>query len=419
MNRGPTWRGTNDQPSLANASWLRAPATQTVLRVIANGGYAARIVGGAVRNGVLGRSVRDIDIATEAVPEEIMRLASDAGLRVVPTGLSHGTVTIVVDGRPFEVTTLREDVATYGRHADVKFTADWVGDARRRDFTMNALYCDADGLLFDPLDGLGDLQSRTVRFIGDPRARIREDYLRILRFFRFFSEYGVGDIDRDGLDACVRERAGIRLLSGERLRQEFLRLLVAPRALDALQAMFEFGLIGEFLPAVPRLNHLARLCGIDNDRSPVLRLAVASVSVNEDAARIHNRLRLANAEYQTLQSVEHALRCAQAPDTAAARRWLYQRGTQRFYDQVLIAWSRSFAELGNPVWADAYTLPERWSPPVLPVDGKTALELGAAPGPDIGRVLRDVEALWLDSDFSLDDDALRAALAERIAGGSG
>lgn len=422
MNRGPhgpPGDGADETPFLADAAWLKASPTQTVLRVITDGGFAARIVGGAIRNGVLGRPVRDIDIATEATPEDVTRVAQDAGLKVVPTGLSHGTVTVIVEGHPFEVTTLREDVATFGRHAEVRFTDDWAGDARRRDFTMNALYCDADGRLYDPLGGLSDLQSQTVRFIGDPSERIREDYLRILRFFRFFSEYGTGDIDRDGLDACVRERAGIRRLSGERLRQELIKLLAAPRVLDALQSMFDFGLLGEFLPTVPHLNHLARLCGIDDGGDPVLRLAVLGVCVSEDAETLHHRLRLSNTEYQTLKRVEEALRVDRVPDAVAARRWLYRAGVKVYGDQVLIAWSRSYSELGKPEWAHTHTLPQRWTPPSFPVTGKTALELGAAPGPAVGRALRDVETLWLDSDFSLDDDALRAALAQRILADGG
>ena len=418
MNRGPRPRGTDNLPSLANAPWLMAPATQTVLRVIEDGGYGARVVGGAVRNTVLRRPVHDIDIATEASPAEVTRLAGSAGLRVVETGISHGTVTVIADQQPFEVTTLREDVATDGRRAEVRFTGDWTGDAQRRDFTMNALYCDADGRLFDPLGGYDDLNSGIVRFIGDAGERIREDYLRILRFFRFYAEYGTKEIDRAGLDACVRERAGIRKLSGERLRQELIKLLRAPQALISLQVMFEYGLLGEFLASAPRLNQAARLCGIDDGQNPILRLAVVSVSVEEDVERIANRLRLANAEIETLGCVAPALRMHSAPDDAAARKWLYSCGEKQFRCQVLVAWSRSFAQLGSADWSRVYSLPERWTAPTFPMTGKLALELGARPGPQLGQALRDVEAMWIESDFSLDHATLRDALAKKVVSGA-
>ena len=248
-----------EPPNLAGADWLTRPQTRAVLAALAAKGFAARAVGGAVRNALLGRTVGDIDIATSARPEEVIAAARAAGLAAVPTGIDHGTVTVIADQVPYEVTTLRRDVATDGRHATVAFTDDWEADARRRDFTLNALYCDAEGQVFDPLGGYPDLVAQRVRFIGDAHERIREDYLRILRFFRFTAEYAAGPPDAAGLAACVSEREGLTRLSAERVRQELLRLLVAPRAAELVRAMQDYGILALVLPAAPRPALLAVL----------------------------------------------------------------------------------------------------------------------------------------------------------------
>jgi poly(A) polymerase len=200
-------------PSLKDAEWLKRPETKRVFAALSADGVETRAVGGAVRNTLLGLPVTEIDLATTALPEQVMALARKAGLKAIPTGIEHGTVTVVVDGAPFEVTTLRRDVETYGRHATVAFTEDWEEDARRRDFTLNALYAGSDGTVFDPLGGYADLVAGRVRFIGEAEARIKEDYLRILRFFRFNAYYGKGPLDPEGLQASVRLRAGLDQLS--------------------------------------------------------------------------------------------------------------------------------------------------------------------------------------------------------------
>ena len=216
-------------PDLSQADWLSRPATQAVFAALTAHGAEARAVGGAVRNALMGTPVKDVDIATTALPADVMRLATQAGLHAVPTGFEHGTVTVVAQHVPFEVTTLRRDIETFGRHARVTFTTDWTEDARRRDFTMNALYCSADGTVHDPLDGYADVLARRVRFIGDARERIREDFLRTLRFFRFVAEYGNGaPPDPEGLAAAIAEKAGLSGLSGERIRAELLLLLAVP-----------------------------------------------------------------------------------------------------------------------------------------------------------------------------------------------
>ena len=238
-----------------DGAWLREGPLPRLLDVLDRDGEEARVVGGAVRNALLGEPVGDIDVATTAVPEEVMRRAEAAGFKPVPTGIEHGTVTVVIDGTPFEVTTLREDVETFGRHARVAFGRDWRRDAERRDFTMNALYAARDGTIHDHVGGLADLEERRVRFIGDPARRIAEDYLRILRFFRFHAAYGHGgQPDADGLAACIAARAGLETLSRERVRMEMLKLLVAPHAVPALAAMSGGGPAGERCSAACRCS---------------------------------------------------------------------------------------------------------------------------------------------------------------------
>ncbi len=242
---------THTLPSLAEADWLKWPGVVQIFSALGARGHEVRAVGGAVRDVLLGRSVQDVDFATTALPETVMELATEAGLKAIPTGIDHGTVTVVAGGRPFEVTTLRKDVETYGRRAKVSYTDDWAADAGRRDFTINALYADAEGTLFDPRDGYGDIEARHIRFIGDARARVREDYLRILRFFRFNAELEAGDFDEEGLRACVIEHAGLHELSAERVRSELLRLLGAEDALKALWKMYDYGLLVQILGGVP------------------------------------------------------------------------------------------------------------------------------------------------------------------------
>jgi len=220
-----------------DAPWLNSGPAARVLELLNGGGEEARVVGGAVRNALLGVPIGDVDVATTAVPDEVVRRAREAGIKSVPTGIEHGTVTLVADGQPFEVTTLREDTETFGRKARVSFGRDWIGDARRRDFTINALSVGIDGVVHDYVGGLDDIAARRVRFIGEAGARIEEDYLRILRFFRIHAAFGVGEVDRNGYRACISARAGLATLSAERMRMEILKLLVADGAVGAVVAM--------------------------------------------------------------------------------------------------------------------------------------------------------------------------------------
>ncbi len=257
VERGP------EAPSLQGAAWLERPETKAVFAALGRDGAETRAVGGAVRNALLGLPVTEIDLATTALPEQVLELAGKAGMKAVPTGIDHGTITVIAGKTPFEVTTLRRDVETFGRHARIAYTTSWEEDAKRRDFTLNALYAGEDGTLFDPLGGFADLVAGRVRFIGEAEDRIKEDYLRILRFFRFHAYYGKGDMDEAGLHASVKLRAGLAKLSAERIGGELKRLLVAPRASLAVEALYDYGLLTELLGGVPRLNRFERLTAIE------------------------------------------------------------------------------------------------------------------------------------------------------------
>lgn len=390
-------------PSLKDAAWLKRPETARVFAALSGEGIGTRAVGGAVRDALLGLDVTDVDFATTAVPDKVMALARKGGLKAIPTGIAHGTVTVVAGETPFEVTTLRRDVETFGRHATVAFTEDWAEDAERRDFTLNALYADAGGTLYDPLGGYEDLIRGRVRFIGDATARIKEDYLRILRFFRFNAYYGKGPLDAEGLTACVRERDGLAQLSAERIAAELKRLLVAPQACDAVEALFDNGLLSTILGSAPRLGRLSRLIGIETALArapdPILRLAALSVFVAEDAPRLAARFKLSNAEQAMLalgadESFEAAL-----PDVPAAKRLLYRLGVERFVAQMLLAWAASGASPDDAAWRAAAALPERWQAPEFPLRGPDITALGDFKGPQIGAMLRAVEQQWIDGGF--------------------
>jgi len=398
-------------PRLAGAAWLVRRETQAVFAALRQAGFATRVVGGAVRNALLGRPVVDIDMATTAPPTAVMAAAEAAGITAHPSGIDHGTVTLTLNHVAYEVTTLREDVETRGRHATVAFTDDWAQDARRRDFTINALYCSADGEVFDPLGGYADLAARRVRFIGAAAARIAEDYLRILRFFRFTAEYAAGPPDAAGLAACVAGRAGLARLSGERLRQEIFRLLTAPRGPELVAWM-----ILCVLPVAPRPALLARLAALETALglapSATGRLAALAVEVSEDAERLRARLRLSNAEGEELL---RAVRSPTAIDPrhpeCAAKACLYAEGERAYGERLLLAWARAGEPPANDAWRHRLALPQRWRPPRFPISGADVVALGVAPGPRVGALLRALEDWWIAGCFAADEEALRARLA--------
>lgn len=403
---------------LADAAWLRGGALARLLDALDGKGEEARVVGGAVRNALLGEPLGDVDLATTAVPGEVVRRASAAGFKPVPTGIEHGTVTVVVDGRPFEVTTLREDIETFGRHATVKFGRDWTKDAERRDFTMNALSVTADGTVHDHVGGLNDLKARRVRFIGEARRRITEDYLRILRFFRFHAAYGEGLPDAGGLAACVAERAGLEQLSRERVRMELLKLLVARRATPALAAMAEAGLLVPVLGGVPDLaafENMAKVeaaAGVQPDA--VQRLGALGVRIGEDAERLWQRLRLFNAERDRLVSMSEGWWRVSPGDDKAARALLYRLGPERFVDRALLAWARSPAAAHDVAWRLLPALPERWAIPVFPLKAADFIKRGVERGPALGAALHEAEEAWIAADFPADEAAI-SAIADAAA----
>jgi poly(A) polymerase len=378
---------------------MAAPETTALLAALTAEGAVARFVGGCVRDAVAGRPVGDIDIATSGTPETNTRLLRAAAIKVVPTGIRHGTVTAISDHRPFEVTTLRRDVETDGRHARVAFTDDWVADARRRDFTMNALYADADGTIYDPTGGLADLGAGRVRFVGRAARRIAEDRLRILRFFRFHAWYGRGRANRAALAACGEAAAGIDALSGERIRQELLKLLAAPTPLPALRLMARHRVLERVLSGGADLARLARLCRRETAEwgaDPLLRLAALMSGRDGETARaLAARLRFSNAERDRLVFlVAPPLALRPGMKRAEIRHAVYRHGPERIVDLAHL--------LGRPeVVAEA----RRFERPRFPLRGRDGRGLGIAPGPRLGALLAAVEAWWIEGDFEADHAA--------------
>jgi poly(A) polymerase len=409
-------------PDLSDAEWLSRPATRAVFEALTANGAGARAVGGAVRNALMGTPVKDVDIATTALPDEVMQLAAKAGLHAVPTGIEHGTVTVVARHMPFEVTTLRRDIETFGRHARVTFTTDWTEDAQRRDFTMNALYCSAEGTVHDPLGGYPDLKARRVRFIGDAHERIREDYLRTLRFFRFLAEYGdPAAPDPDGFAAAIAEKSGLSGLSGERIRAELLLLLTAPGAVAAVRAMHEAGLLEPVLGAPGNVAQLARLAAIEAalSRAPdaVLRLAALALDGKQTPEALQQRLRLSAAEtarFAHTMTKDRAFDPRSAETEAQA--FIYRQGAQAFVDGALMDWvrSRDAADAGSR--AERVRLVERWHAPELPVRGADVLARGVKPGPDVGRVIAAFETWWIAEGYPSDSKRIADKLDELVRG---
>lgn len=401
--------------SLAGADWLTHGPAAEVLALLNSGGEEARIVGGAVRNALLGLPIGDVDIATTALPQEVVRRAGAAGIRHVPTGIDHGTVMLVTNGKSFEVTTLREDIETYGRKARVAFGRDWKRDAQRRDFTMNGLSADAAGNVHDYVGGLDDLAARRVRFIGDPATRIAEDYLRVLRFFRIHAEYGEGLPDRDGLAACIRARDGLSVLSAERVRAELLKLVVARHAVPVVASMSETGILGRLLAGVAYLAGFSNMVraeaalGVAPDA--VRRLGALATCVAEDAERLWQRLRLANAEHERLQSMAQGW-WKRPADEQAARALLYRLGPERYRDRMLLGWARDGQGLDQGAdharWKELAGLPERWSAPAFPIKSAEFVARGVDKGPALGAAMRAAEDVWIAQGFPLQPAKLSA-----------
>jgi poly(A) polymerase len=388
-------------PDFSNAAWLNEPRLQQVMAVITRGGSEVRVAGGAVRNALLGMPIADVDLATTMLPAEVMRVCKAAGFGVHPTGFEHGTVTVVNGGTPFEVTTLRRDIETDGRRAVVAFTSDWEEDAVRRDFTMNAMYCDAAGKISDFTDGYGDLLRNRVKFVGDAKLRIKEDYLRILRFFRFHARFGKGAPDKTGLAACAKLKSGLKKISAERIRQEMFKLVVAPRAVATLKVMATTGVLKTIIPYTDDWRLIDRL-----PDDAVLRLYALAKKPQD----LKDVLRLSNIEAQRIDELAAAPELSPKLKAPEQRAMLYHLGAQAWADSVELSWAKGGVSKQDSKWQSLLDLPKRWPVPKLPVNGQDMLEAGIASGPYMGEMLRELEDWWVARDFV----ASREELLERL-----
>jgi len=392
-------------------AWMTAPETRAVMAAL--GEENARFVGGTVRNTLLEKPVSDIDIATPLKPDEVVKRLEAAGLKAVPTGIEHGTITAVAGGKPFEITTLRRDVETDGRRAVVAFSEDWAEDAQRRDFTMNALYASTDGEVLDTVGGVEDLKARHVRFVGDPVTRIREDYLRILRLFRFHAWYGKGEIDSAALHASAAEKAGLAGLSAERVQKEILKLLEADDPMPSLRAMAAVGILSDVLPGALNLPRLERLIAIDTDNffEPDAALRLAALLPADGVVAISDKLKLSNAHRERLSDLAQAKeKIVSYLSIKEVRKLLYLLGPRRFKDRVFLKWAEDPKASNAMQWRALLTHADVWQPPKFPLTGENVMAAGVPRGPLVGRVLSEVEEWWIDSDF-IDDEF---SLAERL-----
>lgn len=402
--------------------WMVAAPTRSLLAVLGAGGTPVRFVGGCVRDAILGLVPADIDIATPETPDRVIKRLERAKLKAVPTGLEHGTVTAVVPPATFQVTTLRRDVATDGRHATVVFGTDWAEDAARRDFTINALYADADGQLYDFTNGRADLAAGLVRFIGDPATRVAEDYLRVLRFFRFHARFGKGSPDAAALAACAAAADRLDRLSGERIRDELLKILALPNAPAAVALMQQSGVLAAVLPEAhfdpddfTRLVALQAAAAAGGAPQPDLwpRLALL-IAPGGAAEGIAERLRLSNAQRLRLEGLLSlpSIEAGMLQDESSFHQMLYRLGAERSRDGILIAASRQTVDRDLAV-ARAVAA-STWQRPVFPLRGADVLAAGFSPGPTVSALLNELEAWWVQAEFAPNRDACLRRLRERV-----
>lgn len=390
-------------------AWMAAPGVKAILDALGHGEVPARFVGGCVRDTIAGLGVSDIDVATPLPPNDIIARLEEKGLRAIPTGIDHGTITALAGHgdniTKIEVTTLRVDIETDGRYAKVAFTTDWLGDAARRDFTFNALYCDPDGTLYDPFEGRKDLHEGRVRFIGRASDRIAEDRLRILRFFRFYARFGTLPPDGEALSACAAAAAQISLLSGERVRGEILKLLAGPRTAKVVRLMDSADILHHTFGTATNLDRLDRLCGIEialNDISPIRRLA--ALLRDGDIRKVAERLRLSNAEAARLAAALTEKTSWPTPllTPVVYQAQIYRWGLEVFIDRLLLAYADTDpTPTTDMAWRNLYQAARDFNPPTFPLKGKDALALGLH-GPDIGKALQTVEDWWILREFAPD-----------------
>jgi poly(A) polymerase len=401
--------------NITHAPWLKAAETQKLIAALeAARAGGSRFVGGCVRNSLMGVAVDDIDIATQLVPDDVVAIATKAGFAAHPTGIEHGTITVVVNHKPFEVTTLRRDVSTDGRRATVAFTEDWSEDAARRDFRMNALYVDASGVVHDPTGGgLDDVRAGRVIFIGDAETRIREDYLRILRFFRFNAWYARGPLDPSGVAACKALASGVESLSAERVWKELKKLLGAQNPRPAWEGLEAIEVRGRVAPEMARHDRLDALIGLENDLMlpfDAMTRVAASLADAEAARALARRLKLSNEERDRLTSaLGDDVKITSYMSLREMRRAIYKLGNEAFRDRVMLAWASAGNEKAQ-AWRALVAHGQMWKPPRMPLTGDEVMAAGVPAGPKVGAVMREVEDWWIDADFP--DDKL--SIIERL-----
>ena len=408
---------------LKNQTPLSQGPLARVLEALNGEGEETRLVGGAVRDLALDELAVDFDLTTTATTDEVTRRAREAGFKVALTGVTHGTVTIIVDGRPFETTTLREDIETDGRWAKVAFGRDFAAEARRRDFTINALSLSPDGMVHDTVGGLEDLEAGRVRFIGKAEARIREDYLRILRFFRFSARFSAGGLDREGLSAAIRLRDGLARLSRQRVRAELMKLLTAPLASEVVQTMGENGFLEPILGGVAYTRRLSRLIAIEAGRGvggdALLRLAALGIAIPEDAERLHDRLRLTNAESDRFKTAAATLICLHGttapPSFHGLRTLLFAAGREAARDALTLAEAESEAPSDVRAFGAADQFLANAPEPKLPISGADLIARRVEAGRAFGRALRAFQAQWIHAGFAKEPGTLARLLEEAVA----
>ncbi|TBN09330.1 CCA tRNA nucleotidyltransferase [Agrobacterium cavarae] len=413
---------------IAGQSWFSKPGLQRIFSLLNADGGEARVVGGAVRNALMGLPVGDIDMATTLPPRDVVERAKDAGIKAVPTGIDHGTVTLVVDGEGYEVTTLRRDVTTDGRHAEVAFGTDWKEDAERRDLTINALYADASGEVIDLIGGLADIETKTVRFIGDAATRIAEDHLRILRFFRFFAYYGSGRPDADGLRASARAKDKLSTLSAERVWSEMKKLLGAEDPSRALLWMRQAGVLAQILPETEKwgIDSIHGLVATEQalgwKPDPMLRLASIIPPDAERVAVLSSRLRMSKNEAARLDQWAKAPAVDPSLAETALDRLLYRQGVEGVKTGLKLALSSARADMsaGDAAMQKIAKLStllaraEKFNKPSFPLSGADVLAAGLPAGPQVGEVLGELEAAWVDGNFAADRETLLTRLVTKL-----
>ena len=401
-------------------AWIRNDDVKSIFTAFPDG--SIRFVGGCIRNALMGREVSDIDLATQLPPTEVIKALDVANIRYVPTGIDHGTVTAVIEGKPYEITSLRKDVETDGRRAVVSYTDDWTEDAQRRDLTFNALYADYHGKIYDPTgQGLEDLHALRFRFVGEADARVREDYLRILRFFRFLAWYGrdnegnLSKADAAALKACRENVKGLKKLSAERVWTELKKLLLAPDPSRALRIMLTNDILETLLPEASNVEGLELLLALERRENikpdPLLRLMVLSTREPLPMALLTKRLKMSNAEKARLISwATDATSLDPNAEDRAKRIAIYKAGKQVIMDRARLRAAGAEDPITSSRWMSLVDLAMGWTPPVFPLTGKDLIKAGQPPGEAMGKKLEALKALWVRSGFTVEKDKLLMAL---------